>query len=131
MKRQLGIALVGSALAVAGAVGATGGTASAGCGATVEVHNTSNQTVTVHWHHSDSQADVNPLAGHVGGPWKDLFTSTNTSTIAPGAKASRAVVLDFGCNTPHRFRIEWLRGGSSGFATSNWISGSFAHIDVP
>ena len=130
MKKKLGILVAGSALAVAGVAGVSAGTASAGCGATVEVHNRSSDTMTIHWHHSESQADVNPFSGVTGGTWKALFSSSNESTISPGATASRAVDLDLGCGTQHRYRIEWWKGSSSGNATSTWADGSFAHIDI-
>jgi hypothetical protein len=132
MKKKLGILVAGSALAVAGVTGVSAGTASAGlgCGATVEVHNRSSETMTIHWHHSESQADINPFSGITGGTWKALFSSSNESTISPGATASRAVDLDLGCSTQHRYRIEWWKGNNSGNATSAWDDGSFVHIDI-
>jgi hypothetical protein len=132
MKKKLGILIAGSAVAIAGAAGVSAGTASAGlgCGATVEVHNRSSQTMTIHWHHSESQADINPFSGITGGTWKALFNNNNQSTISPGGTASRAVDLDLGCGTLHRYRIEYWKGGNSGNATSAWASGSSAHIDI-
>lgn len=129
MKKRIPLIAAASVLATTGVVGLVGSSASAGCGATVEVHNLRSSAITVDWEDSDSRSGANTPFGVVAGPWKMLLNNTE-NYILPGDTESRAIVLDFPCSTLHQFRLEIEQGGSSWFVQTGWLNGSLAHIHV-
>ena len=129
MNKRIPMALAASVLASVGVAGLAAGTASAGCGVTVEVHNQRSSTITVDWEDSDSRSDLNPFGGIVAGTWKRLLNNT-TNTILPGDTESRAIVLDLACNVDRQYRLEISQGGSSWFVYSGWDDDPTEHVDV-
>jgi hypothetical protein len=91
---------------------------------TIEVENDTNSSITVHWASSDSRVRVFGVAG----TWKDL--ASGTTTIPAGEERTKAVSLDFSCNSEHQYRLYVTQGGNSWYDTSGWDTGSFIHITV-
>jgi hypothetical protein len=118
-----------SALATTGVAALAVTSVSAGCGATVEVHNRRSSNITVDWEDSDSRSGVNTPWGIAAGSWKKLIENAS-NTIEPGDIESRAILLDFGCNTLHEYRLEVTKSNGTSFVYSGWETDSVAHIDV-
>jgi hypothetical protein len=112
-----GVTAVGAATALPAA-------ASAGCGITVHVKNTTNSAIKVQWAKSDSKTDP--------GWWKKL--GSGTTTIQPSSTGSKAFTLDLSCSTKHRYRVHYTRGSNSGYAyypgPSAWTTQSSFTVKV-
>ena len=112
----------GIALATTGLVGFGAGTASAGCGITLELHNRGDDAVTVDFEHSDVK-----VRGAVFGTWKRI--GSGTRTVGAGATVSENFNADLGCNWARDYRIDVNQGSSSWYANASSVYAT-VHIHV-
>jgi hypothetical protein len=119
---RMKVIVAGVALATAGFVGVGGGTASAGCGITLELHNRGSSAVTVDL--ANSEVKVN---GVVFSTWKRI--GTGTRYVGPGDTVSTNFDADLGCNWAREYRIDVNRGVSSWYANADSVYSS-VHIHV-
>lgn len=119
-----------SALAAGGLAVADSSPAAAGCGATIEVHNLTGSSVTVHWGDSDARTSTVVFGQRIAGPWAAM--SSGTTTIAAGATGSKAVTLNLSCSIDRQYRVEVNQNGSSWFeyfpSQTGWTRDITPHI---
>jgi hypothetical protein len=115
--------VAGTALATTGLVGVAAGTASAGCGITLELHNRGSSTVSVDLANSDVKID-----GMVFSAWKRI--GTGTVSVGPGATERANFNADFGCDWARMYRIDVNRGASSWYANTTSVYPTVhVHVD--
>ena len=106
--------IAGTALATTGFVGVSAGTASAGCGITLELHNRGSSTVSVDLSNSEVKVD-----GMVFSTWKRI--GTGDLDVGAGAVERANFNADFGCNWARKYRIDVNRGASSWYANTTSV----------
>jgi hypothetical protein len=97
--------LATGAMAATALVGVGAGTASAGCGITLELHNPGTVGSTVDWEDSDVRV--------MSGFWKRL--GSGTTYVAPGDTVYWNFTADLGCGHFRNYRLDVNQGGSSWF----------------
>jgi hypothetical protein len=109
-------------LTTAGFVGAGAGTASAGCGITLELHNRGTTAVTVDLADSDVK-----VSDWLINAWKRI--DTGTRRVYGGDTAYETFTADFGCNLFRSYRIEVNYGSDSWFVNLN-DSDATVHVHI-
>ena len=120
---KLKAVVAGMALATTGFVGIGAGTASAGCGITLEFHNRGSSGVTVDLGNSDVK-----VLGVLFNSWKQI--GSGTRYVGPGDTVSENFNADLGCNWAREYRIDVNQGVSSWYEnTSSVYSTVHIHVD--
>lgn len=132
MKNKMKALVAGSALAVSTMAAMGAQPVSAGCGATIEVHNRTGSSVTIDWSDSDVRTSTKVFGQRIAGPWARL--ATGTTVVGAGQTVTKAVVLDLKCSLDRQYRLEANQGGSSSFeyfpGQSTWTRDTTPHIHV-
>jgi hypothetical protein len=122
--KRITAALAGGTLVATALIGMGAGTASAGCGITLELHNPGTVGSTVDW----SDSDVRVMSGF----WKRL--GSGSTYVGPGDSGFWNFTADLGCGHFRSYRLDVNQGGSSWFvyepSPNSYTNSVSPHIDV-